>query len=52
MNMTPKKILSLPTYVGGTAVGLIACILVIPGVLVMALAFGLYWLADRMSSYD
>jgi hypothetical protein len=49
MNMTPNKILSLPVRLSGSTLGIVASVLVIPGGLVMALAFGLYWLADRMS---
>jgi hypothetical protein len=50
MNMTPKKILSLPTYLTGTTLGLVASILLLPGGFIMALAFGAYWLADRLNS--
>jgi len=49
MNMTPKKILSLPVYGSGTTLGLIAAILLLPGGLIMAFAFGCYWLADKLS---
>jgi hypothetical protein len=52
MNMTPKKILSLPVYGSGTTLGLIAAILLLPGGLIMAVALGCYWLADRMSDED
>jgi hypothetical protein len=50
--MTPKKILSLPVYGSGTTLGLIAAILLLPGGLIMAIALGCYWLADKMSDDD
>jgi hypothetical protein len=50
--MTPNKILSLPVYLTGSTLGIVASILVIPGGLVMALAIGIYWLADRMSKSE
>jgi len=52
MFMTTKKVLSLPVYGSGTMVGLVASILLLPGGLIMAFAFGCYWLADRLSSDD
>jgi hypothetical protein len=52
MKMTPKKILSLPVYGSGTTFGLIAAILLLPGGLIMAIALGLYWLADKLSADD
>ena len=52
MNMTPKKILSIPVYSTGTILGIIASILVLPGGFIMALAIGIYWLADKLSSDD
>jgi hypothetical protein len=52
MNMTPKKIISLPVYGTGTTLGLIAAILLLPGGLVMAIALGVYWLADKLSDDD
>jgi hypothetical protein len=52
MNMTPNKILSLPVYLVGTTLGIVASILVLPGGLVMAMAYAVYWLADRMATGD
>jgi hypothetical protein len=50
MFMKPKKILALPTYLTGTTLGLVASILLLPGGFIMGIAFGMYWLADRMNS--
>jgi hypothetical protein len=50
--MKPKKILALPTYLSGTTLGIIASILLLPGGFIMGIAFGLYWLADRMDSEE
>jgi hypothetical protein len=52
MNMTTDKILSLPVYLVGTILGIVAAILILPGLVVMSMAGGLYWLADRMATGD
>lgn len=52
MRMTPSSILSLPVYVAGTILDLIAAILAIPATLVLAGGFGCHWLADKLSADD
>jgi hypothetical protein len=50
--MTPKKILSLPVYIAGTILDLIAAIIAVPAALILAGGLGLYWLADKLSADD
>ena len=52
MNMTPKKILSIPAYGTGLTIGWIGLLLIIPGGLFILAGLGISWLADRLSSDD
>jgi len=48
MVMTLKKIVSLTIYIAGTVTAGLACVLLIPSALLVALAYGCFYLADRL----